>query len=241
MAEQNLPGEYENPYKFNAKELDTETELYYYGARYYNPRLSVWYGVDPWAEEFPSWSPYVYTFNNPIRYIDPTGMAPEDPIGPGFYSASINSRYIGFGKRHPFASLRIGFGVTRGATDISTNSNRFATRGEVLFGSKRGQRKEGDENGAFRHALWQSAITTEFGSKIAKEAGNAHEKNPFADLKVRSFQNLADADQTADLLNNIIGRNIGEANKGSSMDDLANIILDEFKNNGLFTASKDEK
>jgi len=32
MAEQNLPGEYENPYKFNAKELDVETELYYYGA-----------------------------------------------------------------------------------------------------------------------------------------------------------------------------------------------------------------
>ncbi len=103
------------------------------------------------------------------------------------------------------------------------------------------QSQETLRSGAFRHALWQSAITSVFGSKIAKEAGNAHEKNPFADLKVRSFQNLADADQTADLLNNIIGRNIGEANKGSSMDDLANIILDEFKNNGLFTASKDEK
>lgn len=83
MAEQNLPGDYENPYKFNAKELDSETDLYYYGARYYNPRLSVWYGVDPLAEEFPSWSPYVYTFNNPIRYIDPTGMAPEDVLQTG--------------------------------------------------------------------------------------------------------------------------------------------------------------
>ncbi|RST26319.1 RHS repeat domain-containing protein [Chryseobacterium lacus] len=77
MAEQQVQGEYENPYKFNAKELDEESGLYYYGARYYNPRLSVWYGVDPLAEDYPSWSPYVYTFNNPIRYIDPTGMAPE--------------------------------------------------------------------------------------------------------------------------------------------------------------------
>ncbi len=80
MAEQQVQGEYENPYKFNAKELDSETELYYYGARYYNPRLSVWYGVDPLAEKMPSWSPYNYTFNNPIRFSDPDGMAPKDII-----------------------------------------------------------------------------------------------------------------------------------------------------------------
>ena len=30
------------PYLFNAKEFDEETGLYYYGARYYDPRLSVW-------------------------------------------------------------------------------------------------------------------------------------------------------------------------------------------------------
>lgn len=75
MIEQQT-GVYNNPYKFNAKELDKETGLYYYGARYYNPRLSVWYGVDPLAEEFPSWSPYNYTFNNPIRFTDPDGRAP---------------------------------------------------------------------------------------------------------------------------------------------------------------------
>ncbi|UKB85052.1 hypothetical protein LF887_05345 [Chryseobacterium sp. MEBOG06] len=45
MLEQRT-GVYNNPYKFNAKELDKETGLYYYGARYYNPRASIWYGVD---------------------------------------------------------------------------------------------------------------------------------------------------------------------------------------------------
>ncbi|MFY1048491.1 SpvB/TcaC N-terminal domain-containing protein, partial [Chryseobacterium sp. GP-SGM7] len=49
MVEQQEPTAYVNPYKFNAKELDSETGLYYYGARYYNPRISVWYGVDPLA------------------------------------------------------------------------------------------------------------------------------------------------------------------------------------------------
>ncbi|MFV0290983.1 MAG: RHS repeat domain-containing protein [Mangrovibacterium sp.] len=34
------------PYLFNGKEFDSETGLYYYGARYYNPRIGLWYGVD---------------------------------------------------------------------------------------------------------------------------------------------------------------------------------------------------
>lgn len=63
-------------YKFNAKELDDETGLYYYGARYYDPRISIWYGVDPLAEKMPNWSPFVYTFNSPIVFSDPTGEFP---------------------------------------------------------------------------------------------------------------------------------------------------------------------
>ncbi|KQM56829.1 hypothetical protein ASE55_19385 [Chryseobacterium sp. Leaf201] len=79
MLEQ-MDGSYNNPYKFNAKELDEDTGLYYYGARYYNPRLSIWYGVDPLAENYSSWSPYAYTFDNPVIYTDPSGMAPEKEL-----------------------------------------------------------------------------------------------------------------------------------------------------------------
>ncbi|MBK7637710.1 MAG: hypothetical protein IPJ13_28040 [Saprospiraceae bacterium] len=49
-----------------------------YGARFYNPTLGIFHGVDAWVEKYPSWSPYVYTLNNPIRYTDPTGNGPTD-------------------------------------------------------------------------------------------------------------------------------------------------------------------
>jgi len=66
-------GEYENVYKFNGKELDTETGLYYYGARYYNPRISQFYATDPLAEKYPNFSPYTYTADNPVMLVDPDG------------------------------------------------------------------------------------------------------------------------------------------------------------------------
>ena len=65
------------PYKFNGKELDEETGLYYYGARYMNPVASIWYGVDPLTEKYPSLSAYVYCAGNPVKLIDPNGMAWE--------------------------------------------------------------------------------------------------------------------------------------------------------------------
>ncbi|MGX1023607.1 RHS repeat-associated core domain-containing protein [Psychroflexus sp. MBR-150] len=67
-------------YKYNGKEFDQETGNYYYGARYFNPKTSLWLSVDPLASEFPSWSPYNFTMNNPIRFIDPDGRAPQDII-----------------------------------------------------------------------------------------------------------------------------------------------------------------
>ena len=62
------------PYLFNAKEFDEETGMYYYGARYYEPRLSLWMSTDPLQEKYPDINSYCYTYNNPINLTDPTGM-----------------------------------------------------------------------------------------------------------------------------------------------------------------------
>ncbi|MFL9839291.1 RHS repeat-associated core domain-containing protein, partial [Flavobacterium sp. ST-75] len=77
---------FNTPFKFNGKEYDEETGNYYYGARYYDPKLSIFIGVDPLAEK--TMSSYGYCYNNPIILTDPTGMQ-ASPI------YDFNGNYLG--------------------------------------------------------------------------------------------------------------------------------------------------
>ena len=61
------------PYLFNAKEFDEETGMYYYGARYFDPRLSIWMTTDPLQEDYPNLSSYTFCHENPVNMIDPDG------------------------------------------------------------------------------------------------------------------------------------------------------------------------
>jgi len=60
----------------SGKEHDTETGLYYYGARYYDPAIGRFISVDPAGgkpDAPQTWNRYVYTLNNPYKYVDPDG------------------------------------------------------------------------------------------------------------------------------------------------------------------------
>ena len=76
------------PYKYNNKELDGRNGLnwYDYSARYLALDFPVMPMVDPHAESYYSWSPYVYCYNNPIKFIDPDGRDPDD----GFFGFLSN-------------------------------------------------------------------------------------------------------------------------------------------------------
>ena len=84
------------PYLFNAKEFDEETGMYYYGARYYEPRLSLWMDTDPLQEKYPSISSYCYTSNNPTKYIDPNGKSMKEYDTDGTVISDLGGNKIDF-------------------------------------------------------------------------------------------------------------------------------------------------
>jgi RHS repeat-associated protein len=74
---------------FTSKEFDVETGLYYFGARYLDPRTGVWQSTDPILRSYMVREPdlgaplpanlglYSYSFNNPMALQDPDGRAPQ--------------------------------------------------------------------------------------------------------------------------------------------------------------------
>lgn len=139
------------PYLFNAKEFDEETGMYYYGARYYEPRLSLWMSCDPLQEKNPNMCSYVYCINNPTRYIDPTGMIWEDPKKSESLKRSINNRIESINKN-----------TSKLKSEIETGKGRFLFWSYKLNDNQKTNRRDKiSENGQKVELLKQSLADIE--------------------------------------------------------------------------------
>ena len=113
------------PYPFNAKEFDEETGLYYYGARYYDPRISLWISTDPKQESYFAFSSYVYCGNNPLIYIDPNGKEWEDPAQAEKLKAKIDNKITSIQKSILAQKARLESNQAKGK-DISKQERKIA-------------------------------------------------------------------------------------------------------------------
>lgn len=68
-----------NQFKYNGKELQADFDMnwYDYGARNYDAQIGRFMQVDPVADVYLNSTPYHYVLNNPVKYVDPTGMFTE--------------------------------------------------------------------------------------------------------------------------------------------------------------------
>jgi RHS repeat-associated protein len=79
---------------YTGKPFDPETGLSYMGARYYDPAMGRFMGIDPVEfkeANLQSFNRYGYANNNPYRFVDPDGQEPKDwlPKGPNGEPAPI--------------------------------------------------------------------------------------------------------------------------------------------------------
>lgn len=134
---------------------------------------------------------------------------------------------------HMRAAYDIGKGID-GSDNLSSTSDRFALEYDNLYNNKlKGKIKEG--RNALRHTLWQGALSSKYGPKVARDAGDSHETRPYADVSVRDFDKKEDADMVTDLLNNKIGRRLGVMYPNISRRDLALRIIEEYWRSGLYS------
>ncbi len=76
-------------YQFTGQELDAPSGLYYYGARYYCPEIGRFIQPDTILDGL---NRYAYCWNNPMNYVDPTGMYTDYSHGaPVFYREVQNT------------------------------------------------------------------------------------------------------------------------------------------------------
>jgi RHS repeat-associated protein len=117
------------PYLFSGKELDQETGLSYFGARYYDPRTGFWASADPASTDYLDgagvggvYTPinlatYTYAAHNPLRFVDPDGRSWLDWVQGSLDVASIALDATGVGATVSWIPDVINAGISAGRGD----------------------------------------------------------------------------------------------------------------------------
>ena len=140
---------FSSPYLFNGKELDRETNLSYFGARYLDSKTSLWLNVDPAAEEYANVGSYLFCVNNPLNAVDPDGRRVYFVAGAGNDPASQGWNY-----RKRFKKIW----EAKGIKDVKLMNVSHGKMGDMMFAD------------AYRHYSKIKGSDTKISSKMIDKA-----------------------------------------------------------------------
>ncbi len=203
-------GTFETSRKYTGKELDEETGLYYYGARYYNASVGRFVSLDPvfLAVTFDLTDPqslnsYAYARNNPLRYIDPTGAIYTEALtgyavglGQGMYSgvAGLVNTVI-----HPIQTVSNTVGLYGDGISAGKNlySNLASNYGQVFTDIKNGYGMSYNEFASKSYYEQGKEVGNFFGQieviaaagKVGSELNSQKVSNSISNTQIRAQRN----------------------------------------------------
>ena len=163
-------GTVDNPYTYTGREFDAETGLYYYRARYYDPRIGRFINED--TARFAGGSNlYAYVRNNPINFADPLGLwrVPSDIYREAFDRSNLAPP----GQKEPFPDIHNGLRdayrhclascmLTRENSEFEAQILGWANEkwGDWLHDQEAGERDMDDRNNACGRRFGKTAKST---------------------------------------------------------------------------------
>jgi RHS repeat-associated protein len=133
-----------NPKDYTGNDFDPETDLQYFGARYYDSSVGLFISQDQYlgqASSPPSLHRYLYANANPLRYVDFTGHEAEDTSnsevdlshGPTVEAAAQLERQQAMAKRSPSVQSISPVGTSDTTPERTTIVEDKMTPGESMF------------------------------------------------------------------------------------------------------------
>lgn len=180
------------PYLFTGKELDQETGLYYFGARYYDPRTSVWQSADPIIGRYLDGSPaggvfmpsnlglYSYGAQNPVRFKDDDGEFLNFVVGAavGFVSDVAFQAAVQIASGKGLSDVNInwteaGVSAALGATGVGVAN--VVAKGAKALKSAKALRKAASARGRASEArvLKKMGLKSNKSTKVKTSEGNS--------------------------------------------------------------------
>jgi len=181
-------------YRYNGKEKDEETNLYYYGARYYISWLGRWMNCDPLYDRYCSLNAedraefdlkeisnlYRYCSNNPVNFVDLKGTNTEDPQKK---QTSVKKESTEEQKKEPVSNLIVEGDdpykkdVIEALKKLDPTAEINMKTGEITVGKKA---TKGHEKG---HELLERIINNEKGHKVTIKSSFVNAAKPLNEVE----------------------------------------------------------
>ena len=170
-VETNPDKEDTNPFRYCGEYYDTETGFIYLRARYYDPTLGRFISEDPARDEI-NW--YIYSGNNPIMFIDPSGNIREAGYVNGVWCEDPDAYEFGNGSDTYKILTDLG---NRWSSGNNSEKTKYSTLAEKV-------RKLARDGTPVQYA--QNKIINELhkNAKIAKKNSNQKERKEFLVLYI---------------------------------------------------------